>query len=626
MSEQLRGQKSQRVRGGRHQRAIGEQDMTDVSPNNGISKLARRLIEEYEFGYISAVQVQRYASDAAADGLDNVVIQKLANLATHGKFKNKIAQDLDKFIEQYLAPIKKFVPEAFEIGLKITKGPKAGIELVKQYFVLPHLWFAFVYKHFRPAYVKYIAGTRENIASFWEAIDHSDPRFKSFPCLRDPAYKNKTIALMLHGDGVPCTNNGSLDCLSVESVTAKLGGMNSTSTTDFIYLMTGVMTQSMIVADDKSKFQLTKHAIMTPIIDSFKILETGEFNGELICGGDQFVLWATKGDADFYCNFFDLPGHWASIHPCTSCPAHKDPSNPDYHLNFSESAGWKTKLFDTKTKWMDHCKFMGKRMNALMMPRDQGGLGLALIAFCKDVLHAIDLGVTKHINGNVIWHFVFSDIIGPDRNTNIILLWNEIQNLYRDRGTSSQFGHISISSFTDPGSPNASYPLMGGKGAENRHLIPILATIFESHMRPAIAYERIIHRLLRAMEQFYLLIDHRNADGSLPVALPFDIVTQVKSVGDEILTFYSFLAEHAVADGKLLWNKVSKHHTLWHICDECGLLSPRFGWAYSNEDFMGKCSKIGFSCRHHGPPAYRSKFILSKYTTGMTLRLLHQSS
>ena len=133
---------------------------------------------------------------------------------------------------------------------------------------------------------------------------------------------------------------------------------------------------------------------------------------------------------------------------------------------------------------------MDKEPNLLLRPRSQGGLGLVLFAFLKDLLHVGDLGVVKHTNGNILWLLVFSNMISEDRKANMARVWGEVQAAYKAHESPSQFGYIGISSFCDPKSPGASPPEMGGKGAENRHLLPILASIWEKYCREKETYER----------------------------------------------------------------------------------------------------------------------------------------
>ena len=118
-------------------------------------------------------------------------------------------------------------------------------------------------------------------------MDKADPRLTSFPFLRSNDIRAKTYPLIVHGDGVPCTNKGSLDCISVESLCAKFSRNVSLATRDIIFLVTGVMSQAMVAKEDekKTEYAYTKHAMLAPVVDSWLLLESGQFEGNDIAGG-----------------------------------------------------------------------------------------------------------------------------------------------------------------------------------------------------------------------------------------------------------------------------------------------------------------------------------------------------
>jgi len=83
---------SKRSRGGRHQKAAASAAGTD---DREVSMLARMLLEDYCYGFISAPSVQRIAAAAKHDGLSHHHVDVLAGLGTAGKHEGNIANDLD---------------------------------------------------------------------------------------------------------------------------------------------------------------------------------------------------------------------------------------------------------------------------------------------------------------------------------------------------------------------------------------------------------------------------------------------------------------------------------------------------------------------------------------------------
>ena len=238
-------------KGGRHQRKrrLAEAQDDPSGPTSSApmafrtkSKLARWLIEEYHFGFLSAAQINRCAILAHDDGIDNGVLAKLASFGSNGEFPNKVAHEPDEYIKECIRPVDFPKPQAHDIPLKICKGPQTGFHILQQYYNLPHVWFAFLYKHFRQIYETRVRGDARVLCEFWNKMDPRDPRLKSFAFLRDKSVRAKTYPLMLHGDGVPCTNKNSLECLRIESLPAKFSADLALASRDVIFLVTGVMS------------------------------------------------------------------------------------------------------------------------------------------------------------------------------------------------------------------------------------------------------------------------------------------------------------------------------------------------------------------------------------------------
>ena len=84
------------------------------------------------------------------------------------------------------------------------------------------------------------------------------------------------------------------------------------------------------------------------------------------------------------------------------------------------------------------------------------------------------------------------------------------------------------------------------------------------------------------MEEFYKIMDRNGyvlfpSESSLPL-----------EATERLLLRYNFLTRAALAEGRLLYNQVVKHHMLWHVAEQSKWLSPRSSWAYSYENIIGK--------------------------------------
>ena len=177
---------SKKQRGGYRQREREEALSQDPATHlfTTVSGLARWLLVEYVFGFLSALQLQKCAFLAVQDGINNPELSLLAGVGSNGRYPHNIADQMKTFLKRYLAPIVLPEPEPREIPLKLLKGPREGIHLIKQYFMFPHRWFAFMHRYFPAIYAANIRGSPAILTEFGGSMDPRDPRLASFPILR----------------------------------------------------------------------------------------------------------------------------------------------------------------------------------------------------------------------------------------------------------------------------------------------------------------------------------------------------------------------------------------------------------------------------------------------------------
>ena len=121
--------------------------------------------------------------------------------------------------------------------------------------------------------------------------------------------------------------------------------------------------------------------------------------------------------------------------------------------NMKPDAPWRAQTFSKLgiAKWNEHCSYQGKVLAMPFQPRDRGGLGLTHHFSFHGVLHCMDLGITQHLLGNVVFHLVFTDVLGagsPQSKFDKVAGW--IAEEYQKRKTPSQFSTLEISMFCDP--------------------------------------------------------------------------------------------------------------------------------------------------------------------------------
>ena len=110
---------------------------------------------------------------------------------------------------------------------------------------------------------------------------------------------------------------------------------------------------------------------------------------------------------------------------------------------------------------------------------------------------------------------------------------------------------------------NADYPMLGGKGAEMRHLLPILRAIWCKYARAPMKYEQVVLQVLNRLCAFYEALEYKE-DGSYPFHLPTAVSDKMLADVEACLQHWTFLARLSIDQGKNVWNVVPKHHYLWH--------------------------------------------------------------
>ena len=294
--------------------------------------------------------------------------------------------------------------------------------------------------------------------------------------------------------------------------------------------------------------------------------------------------------------------------------------------NFSPTAEWKTKGFDSLDAFATHCEMFGKPLHQLFVPLEQGGLGMHPLSLYMDCLHVVDLGVAMHVCGNVLYLLCYDNMLPNTAAVNMDYLLERINNVCHDFNVTSQFPHLGLHNFIkDPTRPHADFRKLNGKDAQIRHLVPLLALIWKDHMRDRNRYDRHVEKLLDSLHSFYKLLDHTNAQNMYPFQPPQEIARKMLKHVDNFLFHYMLLADQSLkcVPAKCQWNFAIKHNYFWHLAKRARDLNPRLAWCYANEDFVGNMATIGMSCRHGQVAASRSESLVSKCILGITLRMFH---
>ena len=174
------------------------------------SKLGSFLIEEFCFGRFSATQVQRLAACAVEDGSTHPELCKLASMGAQGDHTGNCWRDLIRYIKSL---VEVPLPVGGNIPLMITKGVSSGPDKLIQYYNLPHVWFNHLYRNHKAEFQLRMGATSHQLTKFWNCIKANDPRRQNNIILDRANLRNNGIPIGIHGDGVECSNDMSLECV-----------------------------------------------------------------------------------------------------------------------------------------------------------------------------------------------------------------------------------------------------------------------------------------------------------------------------------------------------------------------------------------------------------------------------
>ena len=611
-------------------------------PGGGDPGFANKLLESWAYGLKSGQEVQDDAFLAHKAGARGGLLTDLAKLGNWGKNPQNVATQLMDLVKRHFALV--LVPIfVCLVPLLVNKSntEDIGPKLCPFGFILPHVWFSWMYENFNEEFhLRFIgataAGAAARLGRFWNTVHPNDPRRS--PLFRRLHFATHCIPIGLHGDGVPCTKRNSLD------VTSLFGILGTGLAMDMIMYICGYFRTTLVDMYEEFPGGTTKSAVYRVIVHSMIALEQGVWPthdylgnewteepfaskaGTLLAGGYFAHLWLFRADSEYHVNYLGLPGHWSSNAPCIACRADKSVDHngnrmPSHHLNFSRASTWPDTVFTVMETYFEHCRARGKDINLLLLPREQGGLGCHILIFSRDTLHVLDLGPTPHSLGSTLWLMVYGDmVVAGDPSEALRIIFQDINDIYRRRKTPTTFTNIELSMFTDPTAPSKAPPLLSGKAAECRHLTPILCEVFDKYA-PRDEYHNHVREMLTALTEIYEVLDFKDADGGIPPFLSEAACNELRSIIERYLLHYTFLEQLALEADRMIFHMVSKFHSVYHVGYESQFGHPSSARTYANEHYVGKVSIVGMSNRYAIAVERRPLTICEKMALGRCMSL-----
>ena len=625
------------------------------------SSLANRMLDLWGKGKLSAAAMQAMAEAAVKDGLRHQAVQEIASLGSSGVHTSNIHRDLLKLLHRKitqgaLGGLKQSPTITLRVPAKDQKKLETGQTEADFHIFLPHLMISSWAASY-PQLMDACFGVSK-AKEFWDQIKADDPRLIDSPVAWEKAnqpsewkkQKETTIPLWLHGDGVEFSTDSLLlfsfgGCLTTlidmqhkqagleesqdrgleKRPGSKEGGLKQGQESTTL----GSLKQSQII---DSAFCLaawpkaaTAANTWTEVFDvlawSFQSLWKGTHPTEdwkgnplksdlanlagkpLTEQGFRFLIWNYLGDLEYYANTLKLP-HWNRKDFCWLCNARRDCKHKG-HWDFRSHPSWQ--MLDARG-----LKESPPSSHPLLTKIPGCVVGYRP---CIDILHTLDLGVSQRLCGSVLHTWCYQEACNKAMaQQNLRQVWKQIQGKYKSMKVTERFTNIFLSQFSNTEHPWSQAPLLKGKAAEIRHLVPVLASVAwdkaietrglkESHVAECLHHLATFYDLV-AQADFFMTKDE--ADAALQAI-------------QGCLQHYVWLQGHVAKD--CLFQLVPKFHWAYHLGQMCNYQNPKTFWTYRQESWVGSMATVAHSCSHGTKNTKLSESFSEKYLLGLQLRL-----
>ena len=440
---------------------------------------------------------------------------------------------------------------------------------------LPHVLFAWYYHNDNKRFSQLFSGGLDGNARkhFWRELQRrKDPRLDVHPMTRTRGWEKVTIALLLHGDGVPVLQIGrsgtkSFETYSIQSV--------------FTSGPSKVVKMQVFGLFANSICPTTMQEIWRILCWSFYFLGEGRWPhldwnsapwtdahpffrdraGEYLADGLKAIIYSLKGDLDHLTKAYKLR-HYNSNLMCDACPANRMPINRRLlYNNFDMDCLWPSQMYSLD-QWK--AEYAGKFLHWLFtIP------GVNHFSIEGDELHINFLGVSQYTLGSVLSKLIFVILPGnPEENAEE--LWAMVCDFYRRNATDNQYNNFKTGTFCDPDKREREFPCLKGKGAEVKDLVPALLWIWTERANTYEDYVAVGALLQHLVEIQGILSDHRDE-----LLLPLDKAERIFVCVKDFLREYQKLAYEAETKGDMHWSMPAQFHWFWHWGQRARYLNPR---------------------------------------------------
>lgn len=296
--------------------------------------------------------------------------------------------------------------------------------------------------------------------------------------------------------------------------------------------------------------------------------------------------------------------HWSKNNFCWLCDSNRKEKNKS-PFDFRDKPAWKLH---------DHGGLQKSPPTSHTLLTQIPGGSMAY-RVCIDVLHTLDLGVSSRLCGSVLHSWCYPEACNKAKATsNMRDTWASIQAKYKSMQIQERFTNLNLSQFTNVEKPWSQAPLLKGKAAEIRHLIPVLASVARDKANATGGLkESHIAECLHSLACFYDQIYQADF-----------FMTQEEGVAafghiKKCLRHYAWLQIEAASD--ILFQMTPKFHWACHLGYMCKWQNPKSFWTYKQESWVGSMAAVAHSCAHGTKATKLSVSFCQKYILGLQLRI-----
>ena len=515
-------------------------------------------------------------------------VKRLASIGTFGYHGGNIRRDLLHYWNVSMDGL--FKPAMVEIPFRKFRGVVLDtVHKMSLPILLVNELFEYIWERNTAMFLK-LAG---DVESFWNQVQHDDPRLVNNPLTEQPNWKTRAIPLLVHGDGAAFTmKNNSLLAVSFGFLLAPGWSWRSS------FLMACFCAINKTIASVHGVGNGTWVVIWKYIAHAFQALLKGthplkdpygndwpvgsrsrELAGRVLCGGRWIgIVWCLAHDQEYGSNELG-EAHFNATEPCKHCRCNRtDLSCRDCRPN----ASWKATCYDP----------------AASPPMSNHGIytipGVGRFSHTGDLMHQFLLGPLLTLHGSTIACMctTWGAFTGGNRESRVQAFWAALSVSYDNTYVKKRMQCITAKTI---GKKWAEFPTLKSKASECKHLVVAMLDMLMRFLPTSGEWvneyrhcRRCYQLAVRILEIIYendMFLSRVAADELLDLTEKFQ-------------QHYHWLFVTASAEGRQQWKFTTKLHCLWHTMYFGRWLNPKASWCFSFEDFIGRIKDSAKACLH----------------------------